>query len=192
MKARQVIAALSVMRNKTEARGIAQVLRSGWFSKIFIKSREAHAHRALVSSRKALHKKCIDLANEVRGPFRDFGLRPPSRVDPGSFDERVRPMIVADPDLSRAVLPLLDARAMLDKTDRDLDRRVKQAASYDAVCLRFMASPGVGPIIPSSVTDLWRVPHELNLQRSITGSSLTGRGQRMTPKTAVAPFQARD
>ncbi len=42
----QVHAALSAMRNKTDktdARGIAQVLRSGWFSKVFIKSREAHA-----------------------------------------------------------------------------------------------------------------------------------------------------
>ena len=106
MEARQVNAALSAMRNKTDktdlARGIAQVLRSGWHGKVFVKSREAHAYRALLSSRKAVQKKCIDLANEVRGLFRVFGLRLPSRVDQGSFDERVRPMIEADPDLSRA------------------------------------------------------------------------------------------
>lgn len=37
MEARQVNAALSAMHNKTDktdARGIAQVLRSGWFSKV--------------------------------------------------------------------------------------------------------------------------------------------------------------
>ena len=149
MEARQVNAALSAMRNKTDrtdARGIAQVLRSGWFSEVFIKSREAHAKRALLSSRKAVQKKCIDLANEVRGLFRVFGLRLPSRVDQGSFDERVRPMVEADPDLSHALLPLLDARLVLYKTYRELDRRVKQAASHDEICLRFMAIPGVGPI----------------------------------------------
>ena len=149
MEARQVNAALSAMRNKTDktdARGIAQVLRSGWFSPVYIKSREAHAVRALLSSRKAIQKKCIDLANEVRGLFRIFGLRLPSRVDQGSFDERVRPLIEADPDLSHALLPLLDARAVLYKTYRELDRRVKQAASHDETCLRFMAIPGVGPI----------------------------------------------
>lgn len=149
MEARQVSAALSAMRNKTDktdARGIAQVLRSGWFSKVFVKSREAHAQRALLSSRKAVQKKCIDLANEVRGLFRVFGLRLPSRVDQGSFDERVRPLVEADPDLSHALLPLLDARAVLYQTYRELDRRVKQAASHDEICMRFMAIPGVGPI----------------------------------------------
>ncbi|GFE48641.1 hypothetical protein So717_03940 [Roseobacter cerasinus] len=48
MEARQVNAVLSAMRNqtdKTDARGIAQVLRSGWYSKVFIKSQEAHAYR---------------------------------------------------------------------------------------------------------------------------------------------------
>lgn len=119
MEARQVNGAVSAMRNKTDktdARGIAQVLRSGWFRKVFIKSREAHAFRAFLSSRKTVQKKCIDLANEVRGLFRVIGLRLPSSVDQASFDERVRPLIEADPDLFRALLPLLDARAMVYRT----------------------------------------------------------------------------
>jgi transposase len=50
MEARQVNAALSAMRNKTDkndARGIAHVLRTGWFSPVHMKSREAHGVRAL-------------------------------------------------------------------------------------------------------------------------------------------------
>ena len=42
MEARQVNAALSAMRNKTDkndARGIAQILRTGWFSPVHMKSR---------------------------------------------------------------------------------------------------------------------------------------------------------
>ena len=68
MEARQVNAALSAMRNKTDkndARGMAQVLRTGWFSPVHMKSREAHGVRALLSTRKALLKKTMDLANEV-------------------------------------------------------------------------------------------------------------------------------
>jgi transposase len=45
MKARQVSAALSAMRNKTDktdARGIAQILRTGWFSPVHMKSRKSH------------------------------------------------------------------------------------------------------------------------------------------------------
>lgn len=70
MEARQVSAALSAMRNKTDktdAKGIAQILRTGWFSPVHMKSREAHGLRALLSTRKALLKKTMDLANEVRG-----------------------------------------------------------------------------------------------------------------------------
>lgn len=149
MEARQVNAALSAMRNKTDktdARGIAQVLRSGWFNPVYMTSREAHAVRALLSSRKAVQRRCIDLANEIRGLFRIFGHRLPSRVDQASFDERVRPIINADPNLSHALLPLLDARTVPFDTYRELDRRVKRAASQDETCLRFMAIPGVGPI----------------------------------------------
>ena len=63
MEARQVKAALSAMRNKTDkndARGIAQLLRSGWYSRVHVKSIESRQVRALLSSRKAVLAKCID------------------------------------------------------------------------------------------------------------------------------------
>lgn len=41
----------------------------------------AHAYRTLLSSGKAVQKMCIDLAIEVRGLLRVFGLRLPSRID---------------------------------------------------------------------------------------------------------------
>ena len=149
MEARQVSAALSAMRNKTDkndARGIAQILRTGWFSPVHMKSREAHGVRALLSCRKALLNKTIDLANEVRGLLKIFGLRLPKTVQHGSFDDIVRPLITADNVLAHAMLPLLDARLVIYKHFLDLDRRVKRAASHDEVCMRMMTVPGVGPI----------------------------------------------
>lgn len=149
MEARQVNAALSAMRNKTDkndARGIAQVLRTGWFSPVHMKSREAHGVRALLSTRKALLNKTIDLANEVRGLLKIFGIRLPKTVKHGSFDGVVRPMIEIDDVLAHAMLPLLDARLVLYQHFLELDRRVKRAASHDEVCMRMMTVPGVGPI----------------------------------------------
>jgi len=149
MEARQVNAALSAMRNKTDkndARGIAHVLRTGWFSPVHMKSREAHGVRALLSTRKALLGKTIDLANEVRGLLKIFGLRLPKTVKHGSFDGLVRPMIEMDEVLAHAIIPLLDARLVLYQHFLELDRRVKRAAARDKVCLRMMTVPGVGPI----------------------------------------------
>ena len=62
MEARQVKGALSAMRNKTDkhdARGIAQILRSGWYSRVHVKSVESHHIRMLLSSRKAVLSKCV-------------------------------------------------------------------------------------------------------------------------------------
>ncbi len=70
MEARHVKAALGAMRNKTDrndARGIAQILRTGWYREVYVKSLESHYVRTLLASRKALLRKCIDLENEVRG-----------------------------------------------------------------------------------------------------------------------------
>lgn len=149
MEARQVNAALSAMRNKTDrndARGIAQVLRTGWFSPVHIKSRESHGVRALLSTRRALLSKTIDLANEVRGLLKIFGIRLPSSVSHGRFDEVARGLMEMDEVLAHAMLPLLDARRALYDQFLELDRRVKWAASRDEVCLRMMTVPGVGPI----------------------------------------------
>lgn len=52
-------AALSAMRNKTDkhdARGIAQILRSGWYTRVHVKSVESHHLRALLTSRKVMQR----------------------------------------------------------------------------------------------------------------------------------------
>jgi transposase len=147
MEARQVKAALSAMRNKTDkndARGIAQVLRSGWYSRVHVKSIESHQIRALLSSRKAVLSKCIDLENEIRGLFKVFGIKLPPRLGHGSFDAHVRETIESDPSLSHALLPMLDVRLELYRAFRELDNRTRKFAHQDPICQRLMTAPGVG------------------------------------------------
>jgi transposase len=147
MESRQVKAALSAMRNKTDkhdARGIAQLLRSGWYSRVHIKSVESHHVRALLSCRKAVLGKCIDLEQEIRGLFKVFGVKLPSKLGHGAFDTQVRPLIEADEVLSQSLLPVLDVRLELYRTYRELDNRTRHLAEQDPVCQRFMTAPGVG------------------------------------------------
>jgi transposase len=90
MEARQVKNTLAAMRNKTDrndARGIAQILRTGWYSRVHVKSMHSHRVRALLASRKAILKKCVDLENELRGLLRVFGICLPPRVGHGSCAE---------------------------------------------------------------------------------------------------------
>jgi transposase len=149
MEARQVKAALSAMRNKTDkhdARGIAQILRSGWYSRVHVKSLASHHIRLLLSSRRAVLSKCVDLENEVRGLFKVFGIKLPPKLGHGPFDKTVRGTIEADAALAHALLPLLDARLVLYRTFRELDNRTRKMAQRDTVCQRLMTAPGVGYI----------------------------------------------
>ncbi len=54
LEARHVQAALAAMRNKTDkndARGIAQILRTGWYRPVHVKSIESHYIRTLLAAR---------------------------------------------------------------------------------------------------------------------------------------------
>ena len=147
MEARQVKAALSAMRNKTDkhdARGIAHILRSGWYSEVHVKSLKSHQIRALLSSRKAVLAKCIDLENEIRGLLKVFGIKLPPRLGHGSFDGAVRETIETDSALAHALLPLLDVRLELYRAFRELDNRTRKLAQADEICRRLMTAPGVG------------------------------------------------
>ena len=149
LEARQVAATLAAMRNKTDrndARGLAQILRSGWYRQVHVKSLESHQLRALLTSRKAILTKCIDLENELRGLLKIFGVRLAPRVGHGSFDATARSAITADPLLVRALVPLLDARTVLYKTYLKLDNAVKAVVRTDPICQRLMTVPGVGPV----------------------------------------------
>jgi transposase len=80
MEARQVNAALSAMRNKTDkndARGIAQVLRTGWFSPVHMKSIRLDQAPFLTQFRSALMRALASLISfRMRAVRATFGGLP--------------------------------------------------------------------------------------------------------------------
>ncbi len=170
MEARQVAASLAAMRNKTDrndARGLAQILRTGWFRTVHVKSVESHQVRALLASRKMILTKCIDIENEVRGLLKVFGVRLPPRVGHGGFDDLVRPRVAALPEVAKCLLPLLDARSMLYRTYLQLDTAVRGLARQDPVCRRLMTVPGVGPVTSLTFKAAVDEPHRFRSSRNV-------------------------
>jgi transposase len=75
LETRHVKAALSAMTVKTDrkdARGIAQLLRMGWFRPVHRKSPDAQETRALLVGRKLLQSKLRDVELSIRGILRGF------------------------------------------------------------------------------------------------------------------------
>ncbi|MCS3761318.1 transposase [Bradyrhizobium centrosematis] len=87
-----VRAALKAQRNKTDktdALGIAHLMRTGWFRKAHIKSEPCYRLRLLLTHRRNLKRKFLDLENAVRYSLKAFGIRL-NRVGRGGFAQAVR------------------------------------------------------------------------------------------------------
>src|SRR5258708_28883926 len=83
------------MRNKTdrnEARGIAQMMRLGWYRAVHVKGVETQRMRTLLANRRLLKRKLVDLENHIRGALRVYGLRV-GQVSRGSFEDRIRELM---------------------------------------------------------------------------------------------------
>jgi transposase len=149
LECRHVKAGLSAMRNKTDrndARGIAQLVRLGWFRQVFVKSGEAQRVRMLLVNREQLLNKLQDVENSVRGSLKVFGLRI-GRVTKSSFEARVLELIEAAPNLLAITEPMLRVRQTLLEEFARLDRLAQQLARRDPICRRLMTVPGVGVIV---------------------------------------------
>lgn len=82
LETRHVKAALGAMTVKTDrrdARGIAQLLRLAWYRPVHAKSASAQEVRSLLTARKLIQGKLLDLESGIRGVLRGFGLK----VGPG-------------------------------------------------------------------------------------------------------------
>src|SRR5690348_5862233 len=78
LETRHVKAALSAMMVKTDrkdARGLAQLIRMGWFRLVHAKSMCSREVRALLVARKQLLGRLIDVELSIRGILRGFGLK---------------------------------------------------------------------------------------------------------------------
>jgi transposase len=149
LETRHVKAALSAMVVKTDrkdARGIAQLLRMGWYRPVHRKSPPAQEVRALLVGRKLLQAKLLDVELGIRGLLRGFGLKL-GDVSKGRFAARVRELAVGQPTLERVVGPMLRARDALRGEYLVLHRAVLAIVRGDAVCRRLMTVPGVGPLV---------------------------------------------
>src|SRR5215204_2883015 len=169
LETRHVKAALSAMIVKTDrkdARGIAQLLRMGWFRPVHRKSPPAQEVRALLVGRKLLQGKLLDVELSLRGILRGFGLKL-GEVSRGRFAARVRELASGQPTLERVVEPMLRAREALRAEFHVLHRAVLAIVREDAVCRRLMSVPGVGALVAITFTSAVDDPARFRRSRSV-------------------------
>jgi len=148
LETRHVKAALSAMIVKTDrkdARGIAQLLRMGWYRPVHCKSLPAQEVRALLAGRKLLQSKLLDVELSIRGLLRGFGLKM-GHVSKGRFAARVEGLITGHAMLEQVIGAMLVAREALRAEFNRLHRAVLAIAKKDPICQRLMTAQGVGAL----------------------------------------------
>src|ERR1700757_2213414 len=149
LETRHVRAAFRTMPVKTDkkdARGIAQLMRLGWFRPVWCKSLAAQEVRAVLTARKLLQGKVHDVEMSLRGILRGFGLKV-GATTPRTYAARVRTLAQGHPTLKGIVAALLKTREVMGVELRAFERRVQAIAREDDRARRLMTTPGVGVVV---------------------------------------------
>ena len=82
--------------DRNDARGIAQVLRTGWFKAVHVETAWSQERRTLLTARKRMLEQAFDVENTIRGLLKGQGLKV-GRVTRTTFAPRVRELVAAVP-----------------------------------------------------------------------------------------------
>lgn len=149
LETRHVRTAFKIMPVKTDkkdARGIAQLMRLGWYRSVHCKSLPAQEVRAVLTARKLLQGKLHDVEMSIRGILRGFGLKV-GPTTPKTYPARVRALVDGHPTLMAIAEALLKARGVLADELRGFERRVRKMARDDERARRLMTTPGIGVVV---------------------------------------------
>jgi transposase len=152
--------------DRNDARGIAQMMRVGLFKTVHVKTERSQRLKVLLTARKLLKSKLLDVEADLRGVLKNFGLKL-GRVTTRDFAGRVRELASFDPFIAEVIEPVLAARqAMRDQYDR-LHRMLLVEARQDPVCQRLMTMPGVGAVVAMTYRVTIDVPARFTKSRTV-------------------------
>lgn len=106
--AKAAFAAMTMKTDRNDARGIAHLMRLGWFKPVHAKTLMAQEARALPTARKQLQKKLCDVQSSIRGILRGFGLKV-GAARGAKYEARIRELVTGQSMLERIIDPLLRA-----------------------------------------------------------------------------------
>jgi transposase len=167
--ARHARAALSMQLNKTDqndAEGLAQIMRTGWYRSVHVKSLEAHRARAMLGARSQLVGMTTRLSNHIRGVLKIFGLLPGASRGL-RFDQRIEALLIDRPDVSPIISPMLTAWRQLRTQIALFDKAVRALVRENRVCRLLMSVPGIGVLTAVGYMSTIEDPERFTRSRAV-------------------------
>src|SRR6202167_6384340 len=143
--AKAAMQAQQVKTDRNDARGIAHIMRTGWFREVHVKSHVSQKLRVLLGNRRCLLDKRLDIDSQIRGTLKVFGLKT-GKVTPGKYEQRIRELVQDDKELQAYIFPMLEVRRHLVQQCNVLEKLILDSVKKDEICGLFMTIPGVAPL----------------------------------------------
>jgi len=137
--------AQQVKTDRNDARGLAHIMRTGWFREVHVKSHQSQKLRVLLGNRRCLLDKRLDIDSHIRGTLKVFGHKT-GKVTPATYERRIRELVENDEELQACIFPLLEVRRHLVQQCNALEKMILDFVKKDQICRLFMTIPGVGPL----------------------------------------------
>ncbi len=163
---RDAFKAMPVKTDRNDARGIAQLMRLGWFRPVHCKSLPAQEVRAVLTARKLVQTKLHDVEMSLRGILRGFGLKV-GRTTPRAFEGRIRELVSGHSTLTDIAEALLSARAVLHQQFQVFERRVRTMVRGDERAKLLMSAPGAGVLVPLTYSSAIDEPERFKRSKQV-------------------------
>ncbi len=157
---------LSARVNKTDrndARGLAEMMRVGWFKQAWLRGASAHAIRSLLMGRRLLLVTKRTLENTLRGAVKRFGLIL-TKTSGRGFGQRAASMLDQDPAYAAFAMPIFAVLESLKEQIRSYERQLRALAKRDSTVVRLMTIPAIGYLTALAYTSTIEDP--LRFKRS--------------------------
>jgi transposase len=137
---------LSMKRNKNDrndARGLADLVRIGWYREARVRSLDAQFVRSMLLSRQQLLQSRRNIENQIRGTLKTLGVMT-GPTKGRRFMPRVIELRSENDWIGPVVDPLLAAHSSITEQVKAVSASVLSAARNDADVRRMMTVPGIG------------------------------------------------
>jgi transposase len=169
LDARHARAALQMQINKTDqndAEGLAQIVRTGWYRSVHVKSFDSHRARALLGARTQLVGMTTRLSNHIRGVLKTFGLLP-GAMRGLPFDRKVEALLADRCDVALIVRPMLVAWRQLREQIATFDKAIRVVVKSNSACRLLMSVPGIGMLSALAYVSTVEDPARFARSRSV-------------------------
>lgn len=132
--------------DKLDARNLARMSRTGWYTAVHRKGPQARAMRTYLQARQGLLQTALAQGSRIRGLLRAHGIKL-GEIASSRYGQKVKQLTLEKaPQLWPMLEPLVQLRAQALRSAEQMKKQLAQRITQDPVGQRLMSVPGVGPL----------------------------------------------